>query len=411
MFQINENFARLQGSYLFSEVARRVAAFAADHPDADLIRLGIGDVTCPLPEAVVRAMHAAVDEMGTTRGFHGYGPEQGYAFLREAIAEHDYRARGVDISADEIFLSDGAKCDTGNIGDILSADCIVAVTDPVYPVYVDTNVMAGRSGEFDPKTGRFSRIVYLPATEENNFLPALPTEPVDVVYLCYPNNPTGTALTFAELKPWVDWANANGALLLFDAAYERFITQENIPHSIFEIEGAKTCAIEFRSFSKTAGFTGTRCAFTVVPKELVGHDRQGQPHSLHALWNRRQTTKFNGVSYPVQRAAAAIYTPEGKAECDALISHYLENAAIIRKGLSACGLSAYGGVNSPYVWLKTPHGMDSWAFFDALLQKAHVVGTPGSGFGAAGEGYFRLTAFNTRARTQEALERIAQTNF
>ena len=411
MIQINSNFSKLQGSYLFIEIARRLSAYQQEHPEADIIRLGIGDVTCPLAPAVVKAMHQAVDEMGTAEGFHGYGPEQGYAFLRESIAKHDYQARGVDISADEIFISDGAKCDTGNIGDILSPDCIVAVTDPVYPVYVDTNVMAGRSGEFDPQSGRFKNIVYLVTDEQNGFVPALPERKVDVVYLCYPNNPTGTVLTKAQLKTWVDWANQEGALLLFDAAYERFITEDGIPHSIFEIEGARRCAIEFRSFSKTAGFTGTRCAFTVIPKELTGWDSQGNSYSLHTLWNRRHTTKFNGVSYPVQRAAAAIYTPEGKAQCDAIIAHYLQNAKIILEGLKQTGITAYGGVNSPYVWLKTPHGMDSWAFFDQLLTQAHVVGTPGSGFGTAGQGYFRLTAFNTTERTREALARIASLRF
>lgn len=411
MIRINPNFSKLQGNYLFIEINRRTAAYQQAHPEADIIRLGIGDVTCPLAPAVVEAMRQAVEEMGSAKGFHGYGPEQGYAFLRENIAKYDYQARGVDIAADEIFISDGAKCDTGNIGDILSSDCVVAVTDPVYPVYVDTNVMAGRSGTFDAQSGRFQNIVYLVTDENNSFVPALPERKVDVVYLCYPNNPTGTVLNKAQLKIWVDWANQEGVLLLFDAAYERFITEEDVPHSIFEIEGARHCAIEFRSFSKTAGFTGTRCAFTVIPKELMGWDDQGNSYSLHSLWNRRHTTKFNGVSYPVQRAAAAIYTPQGKAQCDEIIAHYLQNAKIIREGLEQVGITAYGGINSPYIWLKTPNGMDSWAFFDQLLTQAHVVGTPGSGFGTAGQGYFRLTAFNTTERTQEALARIAALQF
>ena len=402
---INENFLKIESSYLFSNIAKKVKAYTKANPDKEIIRLGIGDVTRPLAPACIEAMHKAVDEMADEKTFRGYPPEYGYDFLLNAINENDYRSRGIELDNSEIFVSDGAKSDTGNIGDIFSLDNKVAICDPVYPVYVDTNVMSGRSGEKD-ENGKWSNIYYMPCTAENNFLPHIPTQHVDIIYLCFPNNPTGMPIKKEELKKWVDYANREGAVILYDAAYEAFITEDDVPHSIYEIEGAKTCAIEFRSFSKTAGFTGTRCAFTVVPKELVGRDRQGQPHSLHALWNRRQTTKFNGVSYPVQRAAAAIYTPEGKAECDALISHYLENAAIIRKGLSACGLSAYGGVNSPYVWLKTPHGMDSWAFFDALLQKAHVVGTPGSGFGAAGEGYFRLTAFGDAAKTKEAAARI-----
>lgn len=411
MIKINGNFSRLQGSYLFSEIAKRVSAFQNEHPQADLIRLGIGDVTQPLAGEVVKAMHEAVDEMGTANGFHGYGPEQGYDFLREAIVKGDYLSRGVQIDADEVFVSDGSKCDTGNIGDILSGDCVVAVTDPVYPVYVDTNVMAGRSGEFNAASGQFEKIVYLVTDEQNGFIPELPKTKVDVVYLCYPNNPTGMTLNREQLKVWVDWANRQGVLILFDGAYERFITQEDVPHSIYEIDGAKSCAIEFRSFSKTAGFTGTRCAYTVVPRDLKGFDEQGNAFSLNALWNRRHTTKFNGVSYVVQKGAAAIYTPEGKREVEEIIEFYLKNAKIILEGLAGIGIKAYGGVNSPYVWLRTPGGMDSWEFFDKLLFEANVVGTPGSGFGAAGQGYFRLTAFNTEENTRRAMERMAKLSF
>lgn len=407
MIKVNSNFGKLQGSYLFSETAKRINAHAQAHPEAEIIRLGIGDVTMPICEAVSKAMHKAVDEMATKGGFHGYGPEQGYEFLRAAIAKNDYKARGVDIALDEIFVSDGSKCDTGNIGDILGSDCVVAVTDPVYPVYVDTNVMAGRSGDFDPATGRFKDIVYIVTDAGNSFVPEIPKQKVDIVYLCYPNNPTGMTLTRDQLKVWVDWANKEGVLILFDGAYERFITEDDVPHSIYEIEGAKTCAIEFRSFSKTAGFTGTRCAYTVVPKELMGRDDKGQAVSLNALWNRRHTTKFNGVSYVVQRGAEAVYSPEGRQQVESVLAYYLNNAKIILKGLADIGITAYGGVNSPYVWLKTPGGMDSWSFFDKLLKEANVAGTPGAGFGAAGEGYFRLTAFNTPENTERAIERFA----
>ena len=409
MALVNEHFLKLPNNYLFSDIAKKVNAFKVSHPKTDLIRLGIGDVTRPLPQASIEAMHKAVDELASKETFHGYGPEQGYDFLIDAVIRNDYAPRGVHLEPGEIFISDGAKSDTGNIGDILRHDNSIGVTDPIYPAYIDSNVMCGRAGILED--GRWSNVVYLPCLSENNFVPEIPDRRIDILYLCYPNNPTGTVISKAELKKWVNYALENDTLILYDAAYEAYIQDPDIPHSIYEIKGAKKVAIEFRSFSKTAGFTGVRCGYTVVPKELTAATLEGERIPLNRMWNRRQCTKFNGTSYITQRGAEAIYTPEGKAECDALISHYLENAAIIRKGLSACGLSAYGGVNSPYVWLKTPHGMDSWAFFDALLQKAHVVGTPGSGFGAAGEGYFRLTAFNTRARTQEALERIAQTNF
>ncbi len=410
MFQVNSNFEKLQGSYLFAEIARRVEEFGAKNPDAELIKLGIGDVTRPLVPAVVEAMKKASDEMGIAESFQGYGPYEGYAFLREAIAKNDYAARGVDINADEIFVSDGAKSDTANIQELFAESCVVAVTDPVYPVYVDTNVMAGRTGGFDSAAGRYAGMTYLPTTEENGFVPPLPKGRVDVVYLCSPNNPTGTALSKSELKKWVDWANSSGALILMDAAYERFITEDEVPHSIYEIEGAKTCAIEFRSFSKTAGFTGTRCAYTVIPKALMAKDENGKEVSMNAMWMRRQSTKFNGVSYIIQRGAQAVYSPEGKKQVDEVIAGYLQNAAIIKKGLEAAGITAYGGVNSPYVWLKAPGGMKSWDFFDKLLSEAKVVGTPGSGFGSAGEGYFRLTAFNTKENTERAVERIVKLN-
>ena len=401
MVQINPNFSKLPGSYLFSEIGRRVAAYSRENPDAPLIRLGIGDVTRPLVPAVTQAMARAVAEMGTSGGFHGYGPEQGYDFLRQAIAEHDYRARGVAVDPEEIFVSDGAKSDCGNIGDIFGPDNVVAVCDPVYPVYVDSNAMAGRAGDYDPATGRWSRLVYLPCVRENGFVPAIPEGRADMVYLCFPNNPTGAMATRAQLKAWVDWANANGSVLLYDSAYEAFISQPELPHSIFEIEGARTCAIEFRSFSKTAGFTGTRCAYTVVPKELV---RDGV--SLNSLWNRRQTTKFNGVPYVVQRGAEAAYTPEGQAQVRETISYYQRNARVIREGLSRAGLEVYGGVNAPYIWVKTPEGMGSWEFFDLLLRQAHVVTTPGAGFGPSGEGYIRVTAFGEAQQAVQAVERI-----
>lgn len=401
MVQINPNFSKLPGSYLFSEIGRRVAAYSRENPDAPLIRLGIGDVTRPLVPAVTQAMARAVAEMGTPGGFHGYGPEQGYDFLRQAIAEHDYRARGVAVDPEEIFVSDGAKSDCGNIGDIFGPDNVVAVCDPVYPVYVDSNAMAGRAGDYDPATGRWSRLVYLPCVRENGFVPAIPGGRADMVYLCFPNNPTGAMATRAQLKAWVDWANANGSVILYDSAYEAFISESDLPHSIFEIEGARTCAIEFRSFSKTAGFTGTRCAYTVVPREL---EREGV--SLNALWNRRQTTKFNGVPYVVQRGAEAVYTPEGQEQVHATIAYYQRNARVIREGLSRAGLEVYGGVNAPYIWVKTPEGMGSWEFFDLLLRQAHVVTTPGAGFGPSGEGYIRVTAFGEAQQAVQAVERI-----
>ncbi len=403
MANINENFLKLPGSYLFSEIARRVTAYSQANPDRTLIRLGIGDVTRPLAPAVTAAMHAAVDEMATAAGFHGYGPEQGYDFLRQAIVEHDYAARGIPIAPEEVFVSDGAKSDCGNIGDIFGVDNVVAVCDPVYPVYVDTNAMAGRAGEYDEVSGRWTRLVYMPCTADNGFAPAIPEGKVDLVYLCFPNNPTGAVATREQLRAWVDWANANGAVILFDSAYEAFITQPDIPHSIFEIPGAETCAIEFRSFSKTAGFTGTRCAYTVVPKAL---ERQGA--SLNALWNRRQCTKFNGVPYVVQRGAQAVYSPEGQEQVRATIAYYQENARVIREGLRQAGLTVSGGVNAPYIWVRTPEGVGSWAFFDRLLQEANVVTTPGAGFGPSGEGYIRVTAFGDAEDTRRAVERIGK---
>lgn len=401
MTKVNQNFLKLPGSYLFSEIARRLAAYTAEHPEAKMIRLGIGDVTRPLAPAVIEAMHKAVDEMGTFEGFHGYGPEQGYDFLREAIAKTDYAARGVDIKPNEIFVSDGAKSDCGNIGDIFGADNVVAVCDPVYPVYVDTNAMAGRAGDFQEELGKWSKLVYMPCVEENGFTPQIPQEKVDMIYLCFPNNPTGTVATKEQLKAWVDYANENKAVILYDSAYEAFITQNDVPHTIYEIEGARTCAIEFRSFSKTAGFTGNRCAYTVVPMEL---ERDGA--KLNALWNRRQCTKFNGVPYVIQRGAAAVYTEEGQRQIKETIAYYQENARVIREGLTEAGLTCFGGVNAPYIWLKTPDGMGSWEFFDKLLKEANVVTTPGAGFGPSGEGYIRLTAFGDADATKEAVARI-----
>jgi len=403
--QVNSNYLKLKAGYLFPEIARRVKAFSEANPEAALIRLGIGDVTEPLPLACRNAMKAAVDEMGTADGFHGYGPEQGYGWLRDAIAKHDFQARGCEISADEIFVSDGSKCDSSNILDILGGGNRIAVTDPVYPVYVDSNVMAGRTGDAGDN-GRYGGLSYLPISAENGFTAQIPSEPVDLIYLCFPNNPTGAVATKAQLKAWVDYARANGSLILFDAAYEAFIQDPELPHSIYEIDGARDCAIEFRSFSKNAGFTGTRCALTVVPKGLKGKADDGSEVELWGLWNRRQSTKFNGVSYIIQRGAEAVYSDQGQQEIRALVSFYMENAAIIRRELSAAGIEVHGGEHAPYVWLKTPSGMDSWGFFDHLLNKAHVVGTPGSGFGAAGEGYFRLSAFNSRANVDEAMRRI-----
>ncbi len=406
MFYINENFLRLQDSYLFSTIAKKVSKFQEENPDKKIIKLGIGDVTKPIVPAVLKAMHKAVDEIGTSEGFKGYGPEQGYDFLRKAIAENDYK--GLNIDESEIFVSDGAKCDCGNIVDIFDENSKIAITDPVYPVYLDTNVMGGRSGEFNKETGKYENIVYLPVRSENNFVPELPKEKVDVIYLCFPNNPTGTVLTKEELKKFVDYAKENKVLILFDSAYEAFITEPNIPHSIYEIEGAKEVAIEFRSFSKTAGFTGVRCAFAVVPNELFGYTKSGEKVSLNKLWNRRVTTKFNGVSYVVQRGAEAVYSEEGRKEIKENIKYYLDNAKIIREGLKEAGFTVYGGVSSPYIWLKVPDGMKSWEFFDMLLEKANVVGTPGSGFGPCGEGYFRLTAFGTKENSIEAIRRIKE---
>ena len=388
---INENFLELQDSYLFSTIAKKVAKYSEENPSKKIIRLGIGDVTKPIVPACLEAMHKAVDEIGTKEGFKGYGPEQGYEFLRKAIVENDYKLRGINLQEDEIFVSDGAKCDCGNIVDIFSKDNTVAITDPVYPVYLDTNIMSGRS------------VTYLPVTAENDFKPELPKEKVDMIYLCFPNNPTGTVLNKEDLKKWVDYAKENHSIILYDAAYEAFITEENIPHSIYEIEGAKDVAIEFKSYSKTAGFTGVRCAYVVVPKTLKGYTKQGEEVSFNKLWNRRTCTKFNGVSYIVQMAAEAIYGEEGKRQIEENIKFYLNNAKIIKNGLEEAGFTVYGGVNSPYVWLKVPEGMSSWEFFDKLLEEANVVGTPGSGFGEHGEGYFRLTAFGTKENTIEAI--------
>ena len=407
MALVNENFLKLPGSYLFSDIAKKVNAFKAAHPDAKLIRLGIGDVTRPLPPACIEAMHRAVDELAHAETFRGYGPEQGYDFLIEAIIANDFAPRGITLKPSEVFVSDGAKSDTGNIGDILQQGNSVAVTDPVYPVYVDSNVMSGRAGDLQ-EDGRWNHITYLPCTAENNFIPQLPDKRVDIVYLCYPNNPTGTTLTKEELKQWVDYALANDTLIMFDAAYEAFIRENNVPHSIYEIEGAKQCAIEFRSFSKTAGFTGVRCGYTVVPEEVMARTADGKHVQLNKLWNRRQCTKFNGTSYVTQRAAEAIYTPEGKQQVKATIDYYLENARIMREGFQQAGFQVFGGVNSPYLWLKTPQGCTSWQFFDRLLNDVHVVGTPGAGFGPSGEGYLRLTAFGQREDCIEAMKRIAQ---
>jgi len=403
--RVNDNYLELKSSYLFSDIAKRIRAFSDAHPGAQLIRLGIGDVTRPLAPAVVRALHDAADEMARAESFKGYGPETGYAFLTELIAAHDYAARGVTVTPDEIFISDGAKSDSANIQEIFGADCVVCLTDPVYPVYVDSNVMAGRAGRADA-AGRYDRLVYLPCTAENDFSPALPSRPVDLIYLCYPNNPTGAVLTRERLRAWVEYARRHQAVLLYDAAYEAYIRDPEIPHSIFEIEGAREVAIEFRSFSKAAGFTGTRCAFTVVPKELMGRSASGEPVSLHALWFRRQSTKFNGAPYVIQKAAAAVYTPDGQKEARETIDFYMENARIIREGVAAVGLTVYGGKNAPYVWVKTPAGLGSWQLFDKMLNEAHVVSTPGAGFGPSGEGYLRLTAFGQRAETIDAVERI-----
>ncbi len=404
MVKINENYLSLKGGYLFSEIARRVAAFKAENPDAEIMRLGIGDVSLPLAPAVCKAMKKACDEMGKKEEFRGYGPEPGYEFLRRAIADNDYRSRGIEIDIDEIFVSDGAKSDCGNIGDIFSVDNTVAVCDPVYTVYVDTNVMSGRAGEYS--NGHYSKLVYLPCTEENGFVAEPPVEHADIVYLCFPNNPTGAMATKKQLEKWVEYAKANGAVLLYDAAYEAFITDPDLPHSIYEIEGARECAIEFRSFSKTAGFTGTRCAFTVVPKALKVKASNGEEVSLNSLWLRRQGTKFNGVSYITQRGAEAVYSDEGKKQVAENIRYYLDNAKIIFDGLTAAGFKCAGGVNSPYVWVKVENGMSSWEMFDELLNKCHVVTTPGEGFGPCGEGYIRLSALGDREVTASAVKAI-----
>ncbi|GAB4383181.1 MAG: LL-diaminopimelate aminotransferase [Elainellaceae cyanobacterium] len=407
MATINDNYLKLKAGYLFPEIARRVNAFAEANPEAQIIKLGIGDVTEPLPEACRTAMVKAVEEMGDRDTFKGYGPEQGYGWLREKIATHDFQSRGCDIDASEIFISDGSKCDTGNILDIFGKNNTIAVTDPVYPVYVDTNVMAGHTGAANER-GEFEGLVYLPISAENNFTAEIPSQKVDLIYLCFPNNPTGAVASKAHLQQWVDYAKSNGSIIFFDAAYEAFITDPEIPHSIYEIEGARDCAIEFRSFSKNAGFTGTRCALTVVPKTLTAKAADGSDVELWKLWNRRQSTKFNGVSYIVQRGAEAVYSPEGQAQTQELIQFYLENAQIIRDQLTSAGFAVYGGVNAPYIWLQTPNNLSSWDFFDKLLHTCNVVGTPGSGFGAAGEGYFRISAFNSRANVEEAMKRITE---
>lgn len=406
MAHVNENFLKLPGSYLFSDIAKKVKAYQESHPDKRLIRLGIGDVTRPLPQASIEAMHRAVDEMANKSTFHGYGPEQGYDFLIDTIIKNDFEPRGIEFSSSEVFISDGAKSDTGNIGDILGLDNKVAVTDPVYPVYVDSNVMGGRAGQLNGK--QWSDITYMPCTAENNFIPSIPSNRIDVIYLCYPNNPTGTTLTKAELKKWVDYALSHDALILFDAAYEAYIREDDIPHSIFEIEGAKRCAIEFRSFSKTAGFTGVRCGYTVIPKEVTATTATGERVALNALWNRRQCTKFNGTSYITQRGAEAIYSKEGKQQVRETIDYYMENARIMREGLTDAGIQVFGGKNAPYLWVKTPEGFTSWQFFDHLLNEANIVSTPGVGFGPSGEGYLRLTAFGQREDCIEAIQRISQ---
>jgi LL-diaminopimelate aminotransferase len=404
---INENYLKLQAGYLFPEIGRRVKAFSEERPEvaARIIRCGIGDVTEPLPQACIAALHKAVDEMAARETFRGYGPEQGYDFLRNAIAENDFRARGIDVHADEIFVSDGAKSDCGNLLDIFGTGNKVAMTDPVYPVYVDTNVMLGNTGNA-LANGAFEGLTYLPCTAENDFVPALPQGPVDLIYLCYPNNPTGAVATREQLQKWVDFARSCGAVIVFDAAYEAYISTPGIPHSIYEIPGARECAIELRSFSKNAGFTGLRCGFAVVPKTLMGKKRNGEQHPFHALWSRNHTTKFNGVSYPVQRAAEAVYSPEGKAQIAALVAFYKENARLLQQALQKAGLQVYGYSDSPYLWIRGPKGATSWDLFDRILKHANIVTTPGSGFGAAGEGYFRLSAFNSRANVEEACRRL-----
>lgn len=406
MAQVNENFLKLPVSYLFSTIAHKVAEYKEKNPQADIIRLGIGDVTQPLCPAVIEAMHQAVQEMASKETFRGYGPEHGYDFLQRAIIENDYLPRGINLDPQEVFINDGAKSDTGNIGDILGIDNSLCMTDPIYPVYVDSNAMCGRAGEL--VDGAWSNIMYRPCNAANGFVPALPDSHVDIIYLCYPNNPTGTVITKDELKKWVDYALANDSIIMYDAAYEAYIKEDGIPHSIYEIEGARRCAIEFRSYSKTAGFTGVRCGYTIVPLELKATSASGEKVALNALWNRRQCTKFNGTSYIQQRAAAAIYTPEGKKQVKATIDYYMENARIMRESLTALGFQVYGGVNAPYIWLKTPGNTTSWEFFEQLLNEVHIVGTPGVGFGPSGEGYFRLTAFGEREDCLRAMERIAK---
>lgn len=401
MFKINENYLKLPGSYLFSTIGKKVNEFANANKDKKIIRLGIGDVTLPLAPAVIERLHSAVDEMADQKTFKGYAPDLGYEFLRTTIAENDYKKRGIDIAIDEIFISDGAKSDSGNIGDIFDTDNRIAVCDPVYPVYVDTNAMSGRTGEYNPDTEKWSRVIYMPCTKENNFVPELPKEIPDIIYLCFPNNPTGTTLTREQLQVWVNYALNNGSVIIYDAAYEAYISEEDVPHTIYECEGAKACAIELRSFSKNAGFTGTRLGFTVIPKEL----KSGSV-TLNSLWARRHGTKFNGAPYIIQAAGDAVYSKEGREQTAGQIAYYMNNAKIIRDGLAAAGYEVYGGINAPYIWLKTPDAMTSWEFFDYLLEKANVVGTPGSGFGPSGEGYFRLTAFGSYENTLEAMERI-----
>lgn len=401
MYTINTNYQKLPGSYLFSTIAKKVSAFSEAHPEADIIRLGIGDVTQPIAPAIISALHRAVDEMGQAETFHGYAPDLGYAFLREVIAKNDYRSRGCDISADEIFVSDGAKSDSGNIQELFAKENRIAVCDPVYPVYVDSNVMAGRTGTYDPKTQMWSDVIYMPCTAENHFVPEFPKEQPDIIYLCLPNNPTGTTLTRDQLQEWVDYANRIGAVIIYDAAYEAYISEDSVAHSIYECEGAQTCAIEIRSFSKNAGFTGVRLGFTVVPKKLMCGGI-----SLHDMWARRHGTKFNGAPYIIQRAGEAVYSAEGQAQIRAQVAYYMKNARVIYEGLKEAGYQVFGGVNAPYIWLRTPEKMSSWEFFDYLLEKANVVGTPGSGFGPSGEGYFRLTAFGSYENSVRALERI-----
>lgn len=409
MVKINENFLKMEDSYLFSTVANKVSKYQQDNPDKNIIKLGIGDVTKPIANKIIERMKKAVDELGKSNTFRGYGPEQGYEFLRKAIVKYDYERRGIQILPDEVFISDGSKCDCGNIVDLFDINNKIAITDPVYPVYLDTNIISGRTGKYNTETGRYDGVIYIPCTYENDFIPELPQEIPDIIYLCFPNNPTGTVISKEELARWVKYAKENNSIILYDAAYEAFITEENIPHTIYEIEGAKEVAIEFKSFSKTAGFTGIRCAYTIVPKELKIKLNNGKEVSLNKLWNRRQCTKFNGVSYITQRAAEAIYTEEGQKEIKENIKYYLENAKIIREGLDEVGIQYCGGINSPYIWIKVPNNMKSWEFFDMLLEKANIVGTPGVGFGPSGEGYFRLTAFGERKNTEEAMKRIKET--